>query len=154
MRKNLFNGRNFPLRKIFTLIELLVVIAIIAILAAMLLPALSLAKESVRRVSCLNQARQMTLGTLNYAEDYDGCLPMRDSSVPQNWRPGGVINPGSIYSLLGEKYIGTSPTILICPSKPKSVRVGTDNRYWTQDNQNWNAGFSTYPYYRRQRNFC
>ena len=62
-------------RRGFTLIELLVVIAIIAILAAILFPVFARAREKARQTSCLSNVKQLVLGQLMYAQDYDDMFP-------------------------------------------------------------------------------
>ena len=113
----------------FTLIELLVVIAIIAVLAALLMPALASARERGRRATCLSNQRQIFVGSQIYVNDFDNWLPPGGNPATGDVAPisGGAGRWGNYY-VYWTKYLGlsislssgyfTNPvnTVLWCPS--------------------------------------
>ena len=110
------DGRQATRRAGFTLIELLVVVAIIAILAGMLLPALTRAKDKGKTAACSGNLRQLILATLMYEED--------NRAFPIGWSP-----PRSIWYQQLQPYVGKKTNVLgggvfICPADPQGGEWG------------------------------
>ena len=102
-------------RSCFTLIELLVVIAIIAILAAMLLPALSAARESAKESNCTSKMKQLGLATAMYSDDWNGCTQYTGTTAATRWMH--LLNP-YIPTMESVEKCGVLLAALECPSDP------------------------------------
>ncbi|MFM2082001.1 MAG: hypothetical protein RL380_692, partial [Verrucomicrobiota bacterium] len=113
-------------RRAFTLIELLVVIAIIAILAALLLPAISKAKEQGRSAACLSNLRQIGLALQMFTQDNENKMPvMYDALLSTNATP--VTNTATM-NLVLSNHLG-NVRVLLCPSDRKELFARTGSSY-------------------------
>ena len=117
-----WRGCCFP-RNGFTLIELLVVISILAILAALLLPSLSSARDRAKTVSCVSNLRQYNAALSAYLGDSDSVLP---SSSRQPYSGRGMISP--TYKVFRDSYLG-NPLMMICPTMPSRTYYSYSDVY-------------------------
>ncbi len=107
-------------RRRFTLIELLTVVAIIAILAAMLLPALGYARRVAFSASCVSNQRQLGLWGLMYADEWNGVLPTHSNTSDHKWFP--MLSSVGWHKKVPSVRGGIVDSIASCPQSRRSVQ--------------------------------
>jgi len=113
----------------FTLIELLVVIAIIAILAGLLLPALASAKSRARRISCVNNERQIGISMRMWANDNEGKFPWQVDQLDGGLKPNGTENAHAQDQFKFASNEVVTPKVLHCPNDTARRQAVDFNTY-------------------------